>query len=131
MMTMVNTLTRQDKRKKREELFLKINLLENQLCSGCPFREQPITQCPKCEHSEKFTKIGKELDELCNGYREDKSKYKKYDLTGLTKERYIQLKHAGYKDTQIATQFNATKNVINQWKKQNNISQKDWMGDKS
>lgn len=125
---MNETLTRYEKRAKRESIFQQINETEELFCTGCPFREQPITACPKCKHSEHFTKLGEALDELAVGYQPSKKAGRKrnFDLSALTREKYIEMKRNDYSDSEVGEEFGANKNAISVWKRKNNISQKDW-----
>lgn len=121
-------MTRYDKRAKREELAQQIDMLSQQYCEGCPLKEQLDTACLKCEHIVHFKAIGDELDKIAIGYQTERRPggVLKHDLSALTKDIYIQLKREFYTDSKIADLYKVNKMAINNWKRKNNVSQKDW-----
>lgn len=120
---------KQEIRRKRSELLLKIDFLNTQRCAECIATGRNIGQdnpnCG-CDAATKIREIGRQLDELVAPRKNESTELLNtlFVPENLTPELYARLKFLGVRDDVICKRIKMRRGNFPQWKRENGMGGK-------
>lgn len=118
---------KQEIRRKRAELLIQFDILNEQRCDKCKnYSSNNNKLLCDCSAAIKIRDIGKQLDELLNPRKRESDELMNtlFVLENLTHPIYARLKYLGVTDKEIFEKVGVGRQTLADWKKDNGINKK-------